>query len=819
MVCHSEWSRRMIFFVIFFISSITISAQGYQVSGEVKDEKGIPLNNVEVSVFNSSVKTFTNAEGYFKLQVTKKKKAVVVLYKADYNLKSIDILVPKDTFVRVELKLLKVEINPFEVKEEKQNNFGIEKLNPVDGTRIFASKKSEVVLPDDLIANRGANNARQIYAKITGLNIWENDGAGLQLNIGGRGLSPNRTSNFNTRQNGYDISADALGYPESYYTPPTEAVEKIEVVRGASSLQYGTQFGGMLNFKMKEGEDKKIGLTQRFTYGSFNLMNSFTSLGGQVKKLNYYTFFQYKQSDGWRLNSEFNQYTVGAFLNYEVNTRFKINVDFTRMYYLAHQPGGLRDIDFEVNPQISYRERNWFRVNWNVGAVNLFYQLSEKSEIEAKFFGLLASREALGYLGPISQVDPIDNPFSTDLDKERNLIYGRFQNVGSEVRYLTRYTFRENTSVFLAGVRVYNGNTTSKQAAADAGYDANFSFVQDEQRNFSDYVFPSLNTAFFTENIFNFSKKFSVTPGVRVDYIDTQAKGSYRQVLRLLNQEVYFDSIYSTQKQHDRVVVLGGLGASFKPKTNKELYFNFSQNYRAINFNDFVITNPNYRVDTNLQDEKGFNIDLGFRGSIKNFMVYDVTAFYLFYNNKIGFVQATDENTYAVYRLRTNVSQSQTVGLETFVEYDFWKHLVNDTLDFGWSVFVNGTVLDGRYINSAEPAYENKLVELVPPVILKTGTTVKNNNWGLTYQFSYVYEHYTDATNAVYTTNAVNGIIPTYFVSDFSGFVQWKKLKLEAGINNLFDQYYFTRRATGYPGPGILPADPRTFYVTLQLKL
>jgi Fe(3+) dicitrate transport protein len=89
----------------------------------------------------------------------------------------------------------------------------------------------------------------------------------------------------------------------------------------------------------------------------------------------------------------------------------------------------------------------------------------------------------------------------------------------------------------------------------------------------------------------------------------------------------------------------------------------------------------------------------------------------------------------------------------------------------------------------------------------------------LTYQFSYVYEHYTDATNAIKTTNAVNGIIPTYFVSDFSGFVQWKKLKLEAGINNLFDQYYFTRRASGYPGPGILPADPRTFYVTLQLKL
>ncbi|MDO1502667.1 hypothetical protein Q2T40_21550 [Winogradskyella maritima] len=77
-----------------------------------------------------------------------------------------------------------------------------------------------------------ANNPRQIYSQVVGLNIYDNGDAGLQLNIGGRGLDPNRTANFNTRQNGYDISADVLGYPESYYTPPAEALEEIQVVRG-----------------------------------------------------------------------------------------------------------------------------------------------------------------------------------------------------------------------------------------------------------------------------------------------------------------------------------------------------------------------------------------------------------------------------------------------------------------------------------------------------------------------------------------------------------------------------------------------------------
>ena len=90
------------------------------------------------------------------------------------------------------------------------------RLNNVENFGIYAGKKTEVVALQQLIANTATNNPRQIYGRITGLNIWESDGAGLQLGIGGRGLSPNRTANFNTRQNGYDISADALGYPESY---------------------------------------------------------------------------------------------------------------------------------------------------------------------------------------------------------------------------------------------------------------------------------------------------------------------------------------------------------------------------------------------------------------------------------------------------------------------------------------------------------------------------------------------------------------------------------------------------------------------------
>jgi Fe(3+) dicitrate transport protein len=55
-----------------------------------------------------------------------------------------------------------------------------------------------------------------------------------------------------------DISSDVFGYPEAYYNPPLEAVETIELIRGGASLQFGPQFGGMLNYVLKKRNQEKF---------------------------------------------------------------------------------------------------------------------------------------------------------------------------------------------------------------------------------------------------------------------------------------------------------------------------------------------------------------------------------------------------------------------------------------------------------------------------------------------------------------------------------------------------------------------------------
>jgi Fe(3+) dicitrate transport protein len=111
-------------------------------------------------------------------------------------------------------------------------------------------------------------------------------------------------------------------------------------------------------------------------------------------------------------------------------------------------------------------------------------------------------------------------------------------------------------------------------------------------------------------------------------------------------------------------------------------------------------------------------------------------------------------------------------------------------------------------------------VEFVPRLNLKSGVRVEYKNFKGSFQYTHLSSQYTDASNATEGgVSAVVGLIPSYSVLDVSLSYQYKKWKLEGSVNNVADTMYFTRRATGYPGPGILPSDGRSFFVTVELKL
>lgn len=725
-------------------------------------------------------------------------------------------------------------------------------LRSVEGSGIYEAKKTESIAPDELIVNRATNNARQIFSKVAGVHVWESDGAGLQLGIGARGLSPNRTSHFNTRQNGCDMSADALGYPESYYTPPAEAIDRIDIVRGAASLQYGTQFGGMVNFIMKRGsEEKAIEAQTRQTLGAWGLWNSFVSLGGTLEeilgkdaKINYYGFFQHKQGQGQRPNSGFNLSMGYASARAYFSPTLSLQADYTIMEYVAQQPGGLTDRMFEEDPFQSVRHRNWFRVQWQMLAVNLDIALSPSAALNSRFFGVFSGRDALGNLERINVVD---------FGRERTLLSDSYNNVGNETRLIYRYPsvfnqmFGANEiSTFVAGFRLYKGQTNRRQGNASDGKDADFRYLRPENLENSVYTFPGYNMSLFAEHIFWLASNLSITPGVRYEHIATFADGYWRQKVVDFAGNILADNINPERLERLRSFPLFGVGISYRfngdnaispetpasPKSNQgeyslELYANISQNYRSITFSDLRVVNPNFKVDSALRDERGFNADIGLRGQITPWLAADVSVFYLEYADKIGNILRSDEPPlFLPYRFRTNIGTARTIGLESLLELDLSRLLFSpQTAQFyRLTAFVNSSLLDARYIETQDASARNKFVELAPPFMLRSGATLKwNDAIGFNIQYSHTAEHFTDATNAIRTATAVNGVIPAYSVWDIGAqysFVVFEKLlRIEAGVNNLFDARYFTRRADGYPGPGVIPSEGRSWYVTIEATI
>ena len=811
----SRLGQILFVFITFLVQHA--GAQGI-ISGVITSAEGKPVEQADVFLQNTSYVTTTDAKGSFELKNIPYGSYTIAAFFLGQATQTREISISEthnNIKVNFELSELSVELESVTIKSQRQQTTGVRRLQGVEGAAIYEAKKNEVIELKDVTANLAVNNSRQVYAKVPGLNIWESDGAGLQLGIGARGLDPSRTANFNVRQNGYDISADALGYPESYYTPATEAVDRIEVVRGAASLQYGTQFGGLLNFVMKEGaEDKKVELVSRQSAGSYGFFSSFNSLGGTVGKINYYTFFQYKTGDGWRENSSFDSKMAYAAMKYTASDRFKIKLEYTYMHYLAQQPGGLTDAYFLDNPRQSIRSRNWFQVDWNLLAAIVDYKINDNLRLNNRTYTLLGGRDALGNL---QRIDREDN-----LDEERDFFADDFSNFGNETRLIYNYKLGKRHAVALIGARFYKGHTIRKQGLGDATDRPNFSFLNPNDLEGSDYDLPNTNWSAFAENIFDITDNFSVTPGARFEYISTGAEGYYQKRTLIINPDTGLSEDATIRvpesRSRGRSFIFFGIGASYKLQ-HSEVYANFSQNYKSINFNDIRVANPNLIVDENIKDENGYNLDLGIRGSKTGKFNYDVSLFYLRYNDRISTIQRKDTSNFRVYRFRSNISDAYSAGIEAYGEVNLLDLLNFDSKN-SLNLYANISAIQAEYLKSDEDAIEGNQVELVPPVSVRTGLSFVHDKFKFTYQYSYVQKHFTDATNADgIVPGAVNGPIPSYYVMDLSASYRYRFVKLEASINNITDNAYFTRRASGYPGPGIIPADGRAFYITLQVKL
>jgi Fe(3+) dicitrate transport protein len=682
-------------------------------------------------------------------------------------------------------------------------------LPALHGGFICSGKKQEVIRLDALPVNLVEKTGRQLFARIPGVFVYDMDGSGNQINIATRGLDPHRSWEFNVRQNGVMTNTDIYGYPASHYGPPMEAIERIELVRGTASLQYGAAFGGMVNYQVRPPDT-----TRRFAYqtinaiGSWQTASTFHAASGRSGTLSWQAYTMHRSADGYRREGRSTAQAQYGRVQWEAAPRLRISAELSRSQYRYRMPGPLNDSLFRDDPRQATRTRNYYQPDIWIPALQLEWHIATHTWLRVAHAHILGSRSSVMFMGFADRADTRDP--QTGRYAQRQVDIDDYHSRTSELRLQHDYSWGKTRHTLAAGLQWIGNNTRRRQlGAGTSGSDYDLSV--NEAGFARDVRFLTQNLAAYAEQLFRLSQRFHLSPGIRFENGHTSRQGWLRDIDPLL-----------LPLRLDRRFVLLGISGTWFPDAHHNIYGGWSQAYRPVILAATLPANALERIDPRLRDASGHNAELGLRGQTPDGTLhYDFTLFHLLYRHRMGSIQESDDQG-QTRLLRTNTGDSRTIGLEAYMEWQLIR-----SGQTGLSVFSATARMQGRYIrgslhrNGENVSIAGNTLESVPTWTSRSGLSLHRGPFQAVLQHSFVDRTFADAFNTVQppATGAV-GLVPSYRLWDLNLGWRWQEhFTLRLSISNLLDTGYFTKRPGGYPGPGIWPSDGRGFLLSVGARI
>lgn len=682
----------------------------------------------------------------------------------------------------------------------------VETLPEVHGMYLMGGKRSEVIRLNDIDANVAEKSPRQVFARIPGVFIYDMDGTGNQINVSTRGLDPHRSWENNIRQNSVITNSDMYGYPASHYSPPMESIDRIEFVRGMGSLQYGAQFGGMLNYVTKRADStRKFSFETLNSVGSYGLRSTYNAIGGRIGKWTYYAYYYRRHSDGYRQNSQSNAEAQFGRIQYQATQRLTLTAELGRSTYVYHIPGPLTDAMFAQDPRQSTRSRNYFNPDIYVPSVKLDWQVSSRTRVLWTTSAVLGARNSVQLDAFATVPDTINSV--TGQYKARQVDVDHFNSYTTEGRVLHQYKLGPVNGALAAGIQLISTDLHRQQlGVGTTGSDFDLTLTAPFKR---DLHFQTKNVAVFAENHFYLTDRLTVSPGIRVENGKTEMRGIIS----------YYDPANLPTDIRHRFALLG-INAQYRLTNEVKLYGGWAQAYRPVVFKDIIPTSVYEQIDKNLKDAYGYNAEIGVEGRWQGLHL-NVTVFDLLYRNRLGTLLLTNPDG-TNYIFRTNIGDSRSTGVEALIETQLLRTEKFLISGFTSTAFNNARYISGRVSVGAENrTVTGNQVEAAPRWTSRNGLTARYGTASLTLQYSYVAQTFSDAVNTpVASANGAVGPVPAYSLWDLNGTWRIKRLLTVRGsINNLLNTQYFTKRPTFYPGPGVWPSDGRSAVLTVGLTI
>ena len=508
---------------------------------------------------------------------------------------------------------------------------------------------SAFVLNEETLAQYEFDDIHRVLQSVPGVYIREEDGYGLRPNIGLRGATTERSSKIAIMEDGVLIAPAPYAAPAAYYFPNVSRMEQVEVFKGPSAIKYGPNtIGGAINMvssQIASVDDKPIREVD-LAGGQDGYMKGH---GVYSQSFNHQDFGEYGflvegialKSDGFKTLE--NGGDTG-FEKREVMFKAQFSPANTEHYQLWQFKAGysdeesnetylgLTDADFNIDPYQRYLASQDDKMDWE----HYQFQVSHYIDLSGNL-----SVYTQAYRRDFDRDWDRFNSFNTNRSMQTILtspetgLNALFMEVLTGER--DSLTPEEQLLFTLNDRKFYSQGIESKLfwdtrwLGADVALDAGLRIHQDQvERNHrqnnmlmqnKQLVHAGLPQLTITDNKdtatavagyvnadFDFGE-LNVTTGVRIEYIDGEAK----------------DFLAGTKITKSDTIVLPGLGAFYQ--VNEQLGFLFGLN------KGFVPNSPGQATD--IDPEESWNYELGARYS-NQFINAEVIGFYNDYDNLKG---------------------------------------------------------------------------------------------------------------------------------------------------------------------------------------
>jgi Fe(3+) dicitrate transport protein len=681
-----------------------------------------------------------------------------------------------------------VQLPAFHVEAEAEKDHYVKGpfLPDVQGPKINVGKKTTVLDLDSLPRITG-NNYRQALAHAPGLVLSEETSP--LVSIGYRGLEPHRAQFTQVLKDGIPIHADQFGYPEAYYTPPLDTVDRLEFVRGGAALMYGPQPGGALNYVThRPRPDRPLSGATLHTFGSDDYYSTFSHLDGTAGRFGYYGYHNRRRSAGIR--SANSDYSLEAFLGrlvFDAASASRWILTFETYDESHGEPGGLT---FATGPGTANYladrrapSRLFDRFDLDRRAVSLVWERDfSHGTIVARAWGIDYVRASRRQGGGGFGTRPTGAAAGTNTIERQ-----QFTTWGAEVR--GRLDWGPDQRHILAAGAQYHRTDSPRTDARGAAPDATAGAALVKSRR------DIAGTPVFVENLFRLGA-LNVTPGFRLE--------SIRQDVReLLNVARTAAGRPLAARNDTQTIPLLGLALAYDVSCKTQAYANVSQSYRPMIFTQAVPNAATTVVNADLAEGRAVQFELGVRAQPRDGLVLDASVFHLEFKNQIGTLALPGGLSTVA-----NVGRAVHCGIEASAHYDLLRAFGRPASSAEINLHANVLLLDAGF--RAGPA-AGRTPQYAPRHVVRSGLVYLRGSQlklGLTGTLS--------ADAFAEDANTTQRYVPAYAVWDLTA--EWRvpgtPVRLIGGVNNLLDEDYYSRIRPD----GIDPAPRRNFYVGAALE-